>query len=143
MKYMKKAGIYKGSNVTFDSEKIEARSYGWWLFVCKINGKVIFNHANYSVSTGRHQSKMDYLLAELGVKIDLSLAYTQCSLENVPHALLDEIESGRKAIAKIQKEIDKPRSMKKTNIKRTESIKRIRNHLKQVRRFWKEQNENA
>lgn len=70
MKYMQKAGIYKGSNVTFNPETVEAYSYDWWGFVKKIGGKVIFNTYRYSVTTAKHQSKVRSLLRELGIKID-------------------------------------------------------------------------
>lgn len=73
MKYFKRAGIYKASNVTFDPSTITAYSYNWWKFVGLVEGKVIFNNYSYSVSTSKHQSKVRQLLATLGVKIDLEL----------------------------------------------------------------------
>ena len=75
MKYMKRASIYQASNYncTFDPTKIEARSYKWWSFVRKIEGKTVFNSYRYSVTTAKHQSKVRSLLEELGIKIDLEL----------------------------------------------------------------------
>lgn len=73
MKYFKKAGIYKASNVTFDPTKVDARSYSWWSFVACIGGKIIFNNYYYSPSTRKHQSKVRSLLDQLGITIDLTL----------------------------------------------------------------------
>lgn len=75
MKFMKRANIYQASNynVTFDPNKIEARSYKWWVFVAKVEGKVIFNNYRYSNSTSKHQSKVRSLLKELNIKIDIEM----------------------------------------------------------------------
>jgi len=75
MKYMKRANIYQASNynVTFDPNKIEARSYRWWVFVAKVEGKIIFNNYRYSNSTSKHQSKVRSLLNELNIKIDVEM----------------------------------------------------------------------
>ena len=82
MKLMKRAGIYKGSNVTFTTEKMEAFSYDWWQFVemvgCdqslhKDGAVVVFNHHGYSPSTNGHQSKVRSLLAYLGITIDIEV----------------------------------------------------------------------
>lgn len=75
MKHMKRANIYQCSNYncTFDPNNIVARSYRWWVFVAKIEGKVVFNNYRYSNSTSKHQSKVRFLLNQLGIKIDLEL----------------------------------------------------------------------
>lgn len=73
MKFMKRAGIYKASNVTFNPDTCQAYSYDWWRFVDVVNGKVIFNNITYSQSTCKHQSKVRSLLNELGVKIDFTI----------------------------------------------------------------------
>ncbi len=70
MKFMKRAGIFKASNVTFNPETCQAYSYNWWRFVDIVNGKVIFNNYNYSPSTCKHQSKVRSVLESQGVKID-------------------------------------------------------------------------
>ena len=44
MKFMKRAQIYKATNVTFDPKSYDAHSYRWWRFVAKIDGVVIFNN---------------------------------------------------------------------------------------------------
>ena len=75
MKFMKRANIYQASNynVTFDPDKTEGRSYKWWVFVTKVEGKMIFNNYRYSVSTSKHQSKVRSLLNQLNIKIDIEM----------------------------------------------------------------------
>jgi hypothetical protein len=73
MKYFKRSGLYKASNVTFSADKIEAFSYGWWRFVGVVEGKVIFNNYGYSNSTRRHQWKVRRLMQDLGIKIDIEM----------------------------------------------------------------------
>ena len=82
MPYKKRKGIYEGSNVTFDPEKFEARSYQHWVFVLRINSKVIFNNYAYSISTQKHQSKLRTLFDDLGIKIDFEVE-TSASLSNL------------------------------------------------------------
>lgn len=71
MKYLKRMDIYKGSNVTFDLNLMEARSYDHWVFVAKIDEKIIFNNYAYSSTTQRHQSKVRSLLDNLGIQVDI------------------------------------------------------------------------
>lgn len=73
MKYFSRANIYKASNVTFNSETMDAFSYDWWRFVAKIDGKVVFNNYRYSVTTAGHQRKVERLLQNLGIKVDVFL----------------------------------------------------------------------
>lgn len=70
MKYFKRSGVYRASNVSFDPIKIEAYSYNWWKFVSVIEGKVIFNCFRYSNSTSKHQCKVRRLMELLGINID-------------------------------------------------------------------------
>ena len=79
MKHMKRSNIYQCSNYncTFSPTKIEAFSYRWWKFVGVVEGKVIFNDYRYSNSTSKHQSKVRRLMADLGIKIDISMSVPQ------------------------------------------------------------------
>lgn len=70
-----KNGIYKASNVTFNPLTCEAYSYGWWKFVAKIDGKVIFNNYRYSNTTTKHQYKVRRLLLERGITIDIEAPF--------------------------------------------------------------------
>jgi len=74
MKYFKRLETYKASNVTYDPKTEIANSYNWWQFVKRIEGKLVFNNYNYSISTCKHQSKVRSLLNDLGIKIDVILA---------------------------------------------------------------------
>lgn len=73
MKYFKTLKTWKGSNVTFNQETIEAYSHGHWCFVKLIKGKLIFNNFPYSISTQGHQRKVRSLLKELCIKIDFEV----------------------------------------------------------------------
>lgn len=50
-----KKGVYEAANVFFNRDTTEAYSYNWWLFVARINGKVVFNDYSYSPTTRKHQ----------------------------------------------------------------------------------------
>lgn len=73
MKFMKRAGIYKANNVTFDPKTMSAHSYVWWKFVGIVEGKTIFNSFRYSVSTAKHQRKVAQVMSDLGIKIDITM----------------------------------------------------------------------
>jgi hypothetical protein len=73
MNLMKRTGIYKANNVTFNPTTLEAFSYHWWKFVAVVEGKVVFNNYFYSNSTAKHQSKVRNLMSELGIKIDIEM----------------------------------------------------------------------
>lgn len=90
MKYMKRAGVYKASNVEFNPQKIQAFSYAWWKFVKVFGNHVVFNNYHYSNSTRKHQSKVRGIMHELGIKIDFVANVRESldafdSLETVMH----------------------------------------------------------
>ena len=62
---------YVKANCYLDMETLEARSYQWWAFVKKIQGKVVFNNYRYSATTAKHQRQMRILLDHLNIKIDM------------------------------------------------------------------------
>lgn len=97
MKYFKRLGLYKASNVTFNPKTLSAHSYDWWQFVKQVDGKVIFNNYRYSQSTSKHQRKVAGVLQELGVvyetiKTVKSLANLE-TLEQVYAAHAENIEN--------------------------------------------------
>lgn len=92
MKYYSRSKIYKASNVTFNAETCEAYSYGWWKFVARINGFVVFNNYRYSNSTSKHQSKVRSLMSELGIKIDLYVS-TNCGLNGAERWVTTGLEA--------------------------------------------------
>lgn len=73
MKLMKRSGIYKARNVTFNPKTLEAHSYGWWKFVALVEGKVVASNYRYSVTTAKHQRKVNSLLNDLGIKVDITM----------------------------------------------------------------------
>lgn len=70
MRLMKRTGIYKASNCTFNPATCEAHSYGWWRFVAIVEGKTIASSYRYSNSTSKHQRKVASLMSQLGIKVD-------------------------------------------------------------------------
>lgn len=73
MKYMKRAQIYKSANVTFNPKTKDAHSYGWWRFVGVVEGKTVASNFRYSNTTAKHQRKVNGLMNELGIKVDLTM----------------------------------------------------------------------
>jgi len=128
MPFYSKLALFKASNVYFDIERTQAWSYGWWRFVDFINGYVVFNTYRYSSSTSRHQSKVLKLLRELDIKIDFWL--------EVPGGLQDGLASAKELyldrIARLGREMDKPRSKKEKNIERLYDIEECHNALTNI-----------
>jgi hypothetical protein len=132
MKYLKKANIYKASNVTFDPKTCQAYSYGWWRFLDRINGKVVFNNYNYSPTTGRHQGKVRQLLVELGIHIDLDISVPE-GLQSLDKA----IPYLQNEIRQLQELIKKPRTHKVTNQRRAGDIVQLRTKINQVKELMR------
>lgn len=119
MKYFPRLELYKASNVTFDPKKIEAKSYGWWVFVAKIDGVVYFNNFTYSNTTTKHQSKMRGLLKELNIKyVDIECPK---GFQNI-NAFEDAREMYQNRIKLLEEAIDNPKSNNKTNVRRLKQI---------------------
>jgi len=136
-RYVKSTNTIKSSNFSMDLSTLEARSYDWWVFVKKVNNKVIVNHVNYSNSTCKHQSKA---LKVLDYKYDLKLRFTRKSLSDLPSALENEVINAKLAISELIETIKKPRSHKATNLERKRSIAELVQHIDQVRNFKAELN---
>lgn len=60
----------RGKQCQFNSETMQAYSYGWWRFVEKVGNYVVFNNYRYSHSTSKHQSDTIVLMDRLDIKID-------------------------------------------------------------------------
>lgn len=116
MKFKPRRGRYESSNVSFDPDFCWAYSYGWWRFVDKVNGKVIFNNYSYSQSTNKHQSKVRGLLRDLGIEIDF-VVYSQAGLHSsgwkvhAVQTLTDSIEA-------VKSQLSNPRRHKKLDEER-------------------------
>lgn len=113
-----RSGLFCGSNVTFDPKECLAVSYGWWIFVQRIRGKVVFNPFSYSNTTVRHQYKVRQLLTSLGVEIDYYISAPR-GLQDLDSA----ISYYENEIASLREEIEKPRTHERKNAERRSQIK--------------------
>jgi hypothetical protein len=86
-------GVYFASNVTFDARTTTAYSYGWWCFVRIIDGQVVFNRYPYSPTTCRHQSKVQYLMDSLGIKVDKWVLSLDSLSSTLPELCFDSLEA--------------------------------------------------
>ena len=150
MKYYKRLKEYKASNVSLTIEpKLKAYSYGWWLFVVRYKGLVIFNNTTYSSSTSRHQRKVRRVLDDLNIKIDIQLNNTRRSFgksygfyapeppsdgDYVKAAIKDEIIRIGLINKNLADLIQKPRTRKSTNKKRAQQIEENKNQIKKLKK---------
>ena len=140
MKYFKTLNTYKGSNVTFNEQTLEAYSYGWWRFY----DKGLFNNCNFSPTTTKHQYKVKSLLEKLGLNITLELKFTTKGFQSgygygqdhgIELALNDEIHLTNEKIKELEALIKKPRTTAKKNQERKEHIKELLTHLENVTNY--------
>lgn len=127
LKFYKKLGVFKASNVSFDPATIQAHSYRWWKFVAVIGNKVVFNSYKYSPSTSRHQNKVRNLLSQLGVTVDVTIQAPK-GLDNLESA----INGYQYAIAAIETAIANPKSRKGKNAERVQTIASLAEKIKVV-----------
>lgn len=138
MKYYQKANLYKASNVTFNPSTCEAYSYGWWRFVERISGQLVFNRYRYSNSTCKHQLKVWRLLRTLGLTIDIEIEAPQ-GLQDLGSA----ISLYEYRIAELKAEIAKPRSHARKNDERRQQIKLCQDKSRLVRSLIKHKQKQA
>lgn len=130
MKYMKRAKVYKATNLSFDPHEIEARSYSWWIFVKIIKGKIVFNDFHYSNTTNRHQYKVRSIMRELGIKIDTTI--------EAPKGLQDlgsAVQLYAHRIENLEYAIAKPRSHRSKNLERLEQIAHYKNKIRETKKL--------
>jgi hypothetical protein len=134
MKKLKTRNEYVGcsGNARFYVDDIVATSYGWWKFVNKINGKVVFNEYNYSLTTSKHQREVKELLNTLKIKVDI-VVRTKHSLDahSFKHYALEDLYE--KAIELLVAN-NTPRVRQSTIIKNKEEILRIKNKIKLLKK---------
>jgi hypothetical protein len=130
LRYYKKLGLFKASNVAFYPTTLEATSYDWWVFVKRIGGKIVFNSFRYSPTTNKHQSKVRSLLEQLGINIDFEISAPK-GLQNLQSAI-DHYEY---SINALQQEIANPRSRKGKNILREQQIRDMQKQIEIVKRL--------
>lgn len=131
MKFSNKRQQFEGSNVSFNPSTMVAKSYGWWVFVAEINGKVIFNNSRYSPSTGKHQSKVRAMMRQ-SHSIDLVLYNTRLSLDNLKTALVSEINNTQELIGTLEAELLNTRRKKALDTQRQNVIQSWREHILKV-----------
>lgn len=130
MKYSNRLEVYKNSTGTntFNPIMLQAKSYNWWIYVAKINGKLVFNNYYYSSTTCQHQYKMRKLMRELNLREDLII--------QAPQGLQDldgSIKYYESLIAQLETEIAKPRSQKAKNIQRSEMVQYYFEKINQIK----------
>jgi hypothetical protein len=120
LKYLKKSNIYKNSTETcyFNPTTLIATSYSHWVFVKKINNKLVFNDFHYSQQTTAHQSCVKLIMDKLKIKIDVFIN---------TRSDLDELENGLKEIYTkifdLKLIINKNKNKKYKNLERKEADK--------------------
>ncbi len=130
MKYMKRARVFKATNVVFDPNEIHATSYDWWVFVKRIKGKTVFNDYGYSNTTRRHQWKVRSLMRELGITIDVEIEAPK-GLQRLDTA----VDHYKYKIEELEQAIAKPRSKRVKNAERFEAIERFKTKIREVKRL--------
>lgn len=125
MKQLKRTGIYKASNVTFDPATCKAYSYSWWRFVDRIGGLVVFNDYGYSSSTRKHQSKVRRVLEALNIQVDVVVEAPK-GLQDLQSA----IAHYEAMIQKLISEIQKPGTRKTTNDRRRAQVMNYTDKIK-------------
>src|SRR5574338_865594 len=126
MRYYSRLKQYKNSSGTnvFNAVTQIATSYDWWIYLKRINGRLVFNNYTYSNTTAKHQSKMRQLLRQLGLEIDLFI--------EAPNGLQDlnsAIQYYNYKIKKLDEAIDNPKSKNETNVER---LKKIEHYMAKI-----------
>ena len=134
MRFIKCRGRFEASNVCFYPDSLEGYSYDWWQFTVKYKGKVLFNNCSYSTTTGGHQRKVIHELIDRNIRVHLYLRFTRQGFQhgNVERALKDEIVCTQEEIQDLKDLINKPKTHKKTNERRKETIKELLDHIRAV-----------
>ena len=131
MAYQPRKKLFKGTNNYFDPVSMKAVSYGWWTYVTKIKGKVVFNDYNYSVTTSGHQNTMRYLLKQLGIKVDVWVNMAQSLTQFETHALRPVYQK----LYQLEIEVNRKNSRKDKNKERQKTINTVKNHIKTLRKL--------
>lgn len=128
MKNLKRQpNMWQGSNVWFDSEKINGVSYNGWYFVRKMHGKVVFNEYRYSNTTSKHQYKVESLMNQLRIKIDIVIDVKE-SLTNIK---LEEM-----SIKQLITESKRQKLERETYKRTQQKIKRIKKRLEELGLYY-------
>ena len=136
MKYYSRLKAYKLSNVCLKIEPVlEATSYGWWVFVKRINGLVVFNEHRFSASTSKHQFRVRCELQRLNINVDLCVN-TRCSLSD-EHWIDSACDGLQNQIEALHAAIIKKGSRRAKNMEREIEIQRILTKIELLKRAFK------
>ena len=126
MQYRPRLKVYKNYNGSnwFDPETETAISYGWWIYLKRINGKLVFNDYRYSVTTAKHQRDLRSIIGNVD-----HIIHAPNGLQNLGSAI-DHYEY---QIKELYKAMAKPRSHNRKNIERREEIERLEKDIETVR----------
>lgn len=128
--YYPKAKQWKASNVVFNEADETAYSYGWWRFVERIGGLLVFNSYRYSPSTARHQSKVRSFFR-----------YADFDLEIEAPKGLQDLDSAvrhyERRIEALKEEIARPGTKAAKNLERRRAIASTRGKIEVVRMLIK------
>jgi hypothetical protein len=118
-------GVFKGCNskAIFYPETMQATSYGHWVFVKPIKGKLVFNWYTYSPTTTGHQYAVSRLLKELGIKVDVEV-YMHESLDRFEGCALEPVY---REICELEASLANPRvpeRCKRSHKKRIKSLQK-------------------
>lgn len=123
-RYLKTKNIYRRSNNEFYADDCQAYSCGWYRYIDRIDGYVIFNAYRYSTSTDKHLLHGWDLLEELGIDI-AETVYCPGGLQDLESG----IRHAEEQIANLNAAVRKKGSRYKTNEKRIEQIKVWQNQI--------------
>lgn len=130
---VKQSNFFQRSKCTFNSDDVQAYSYGWWKFVDKIGDNVIFNDYNYSNTTRRHQWDTRSLMYKLGINIDIEVE-CRLGLQSIA-AFTTAVDDYKYKIKQLKMLIAKPRSHKAKNQDRLLTIQQFNAKIKVLRQL--------
>lgn len=134
-RFMPKSNDLAKANNRLHLTEMKGYSYGWWCYVCVIDGLLVFNKFPYSRTTQKHQSNMRSLLSKLGIRIDLEVStkssISQFTLDNVETCLRNELEYVQGQLAKCKR----PKSAKRDQLQwQLEEIQSQLDHVASTKR---------
>jgi hypothetical protein len=123
MKYYSRLRQYKASNLTFNPETGEGRSYEWYSIARKFDGVLVLNAYAYSKTTARHATKLRGLFRSLGLEwVEIEAPQGLQCLDDARKLVILQIQN-------LNAEINKPRSRPQKNAERFARIAGLKEKL--------------
>lgn len=139
MKYFKRANEWRNSTGSnkLEVETMKAYSYNWWCYFQPIEGTdlYLFNNYYYSSSTSKHQSDLRRLLrSDFGLgyyddKTVITISISDSLSGDSKNDVTKYIKVLADEIKELKETIKKPRTQKKKNLERIETINAISNKI--------------